>query len=164
MYDPRKYPNPALQWHYKILQAMALDEEIPTEEDDKTKPKFRQIDKRAGHMIQQWNAMLQEEFRSMSDNGRQKIGTKRERDIGEDEEEGDPKPASKKAKAKATKTSMSQGLEGVDVNGIKELVENDKLGKYTIADLKAWLRGKGLSEVGKKKELVERVEEWVENH
>ncbi len=35
----------ALQWHYRILQAMALDEDIPEKPDDKTTPKYRQIDK-----------------------------------------------------------------------------------------------------------------------
>lgn len=66
LYDPSKYPNPcmlprcqlsyrsrliyanlllALQWHYRILQAMALDEDIPEKPEDKTVPKYRQIDK-----------------------------------------------------------------------------------------------------------------------
>ena len=64
-YDPLKYPNPgkhcrdtsdtydrnisypdiALQWHYQILQAMALGEDIPEEPEDNTVPKYRQINK-----------------------------------------------------------------------------------------------------------------------
>lgn len=44
-YDPARYPNPALQWHYRILQAMALDEDLPEKPEDKTVPKYRQIDK-----------------------------------------------------------------------------------------------------------------------
>lgn len=36
---------PALQWHYKILQALALEEDLPEKPDDKTIPKYRQIDK-----------------------------------------------------------------------------------------------------------------------
>lgn len=35
----------ALQWFYRILQAMALEEDIPEKPDDKTIPKYRQIDK-----------------------------------------------------------------------------------------------------------------------
>lgn len=35
----------ALQWHYRILQALALEEDHPEEPDDKTEPKYRQIDK-----------------------------------------------------------------------------------------------------------------------
>jgi len=34
-----------LQWFYKILQAMALEEELPEKPDDKTIPRYRQIDK-----------------------------------------------------------------------------------------------------------------------
>jgi ATP-dependent DNA helicase 2 subunit 1 len=48
VYHPSKYPNPSLQWHYKILQAMALEEEMPETPEDKTVPKYRQIQKRAG--------------------------------------------------------------------------------------------------------------------
>lgn len=60
-FDPTKYPNPcefgfhnllndtdftiALQWHYRILQAIALDENLPESPDDKTIPKHRQIHK-----------------------------------------------------------------------------------------------------------------------
>lgn len=35
----------ALQWHYRILQALALDEDLPEKPDDKTLPKYKQIDK-----------------------------------------------------------------------------------------------------------------------
>jgi hypothetical protein len=35
----------ALQWHYRILQALALDEDIPDKPDDKTIPKYKQIAK-----------------------------------------------------------------------------------------------------------------------
>lgn len=45
MYDPQKYPNPALQWHYRILQALALEEELPEQPEDKTIPRYRPIDK-----------------------------------------------------------------------------------------------------------------------
>ena len=34
-----------LQWHYKILQSLALEEELPEHPDDKTVPRYRQIDK-----------------------------------------------------------------------------------------------------------------------
>ena len=60
-YIPAKYPNPgmffvvctgihinsrlALQWHYRVLQAMALEDEAPTQPEDKTMPKYKQISK-----------------------------------------------------------------------------------------------------------------------
>lgn len=44
-YDPSRYPNPALQWHYRILQALAMEEELPDKPEDKTIPRAKQIDK-----------------------------------------------------------------------------------------------------------------------
>lgn len=59
-YLPEKYSNPgqypysfwtiangdaALQWHYQILQALALDEELPEKPVDRTVPKYRQMNK-----------------------------------------------------------------------------------------------------------------------
>ena len=62
IYDPRKYPNPALQWHYRILQSMALEEDLPEKPEDKTIPKYRQIDKRAGPYVIDWGHELHKEY------------------------------------------------------------------------------------------------------
>ena len=43
--EPDNSPSAALQWHYRILQALALGEDIPEVPDDKTIPRYRQIDK-----------------------------------------------------------------------------------------------------------------------
>ena len=45
VYDPKKYPNPSLQWFYRVLQSMALEEDVPEEPEDKTIPRYRQIAK-----------------------------------------------------------------------------------------------------------------------
>ena len=63
-YDPAKYPNPALQWHYRILQAMALEEDLPEKPEDKTTPKYRQIDKRAGPYVIDWGHELHKQHES----------------------------------------------------------------------------------------------------
>jgi ATP-dependent DNA helicase 2 subunit 1 len=41
VYSPFRYPNPSLQWHYKILQALALEEEVPEQPEDVTVPKYK---------------------------------------------------------------------------------------------------------------------------
>ena len=56
-FNPSKYPNPALQWHYRILQAIALDEEFP-EQEDKTKPKYSLLHKRVGPLAVEWGELL----------------------------------------------------------------------------------------------------------
>ncbi|KAL8945675.1 MAG: hypothetical protein Q9222_007820, partial [Ikaeria aurantiellina] len=58
-YDPSKYPNPSLQWHYRILQALALEEDVPAKAEDRTVPRYRQIDKRAGEYALEWGRELQ---------------------------------------------------------------------------------------------------------
>ncbi|KKK25059.1 putative DSB repair complex subunit Ku70, partial [Aspergillus ochraceoroseus] len=61
-YEPQKYPNPSLQWHYRILQALALDEDLPEKPEDKTLPKYRQIDKRAGDYVLSWADELEKQY------------------------------------------------------------------------------------------------------
>ncbi|RKF66011.1 ATP-dependent DNA helicase II subunit 1 [Erysiphe neolycopersici] len=62
IYDPWKYPNPILQWHYRILQAKALGEDIvDMRREDKTEPRYRQIEKRAGNFMRRWNKILEEQ-------------------------------------------------------------------------------------------------------
>ena len=63
-YDPSKYPNPALQWHYRILQAMALEEDLPEKPEDKTIPKYKQIGKSLPVTISVLQIELEGEARS----------------------------------------------------------------------------------------------------
>ncbi|KAK9457977.1 SPOC like C-terminal domain-containing protein [Dipodascopsis uninucleata] len=59
-YDPDRYPNPVLQWHYRILQAIALEEELPSEaQEDFTKPKYNSIHNRAGPKIKEMKLELE---------------------------------------------------------------------------------------------------------
>jgi ATP-dependent DNA helicase 2 subunit 1 len=60
-FNPEKYPNPALQWHYRILQALALEEELPEKPEDKTIPKYNSIKKRVGPFAVEWGAILDRE-------------------------------------------------------------------------------------------------------
>jgi ATP-dependent DNA helicase 2 subunit 1 len=57
-FTPDKYPNPALQWHYRILQALALEEELPDKPEDKTIPKYNAIHKRVGPLAMEWGEIL----------------------------------------------------------------------------------------------------------
>ena len=77
---------------------------------------------------------------------------KRERD----DDEGGPK---KKARA----THSAQSLDGMSTNDLRATIAAGNLSKFTVADLKDWLHSKGLNPSGKKADLVERIEQWVEN-
>ncbi|PVH77702.1 Ku DNA-binding complex, Ku70 subunit [Cadophora sp. DSE1049] len=153
IYDPTKYPNPALQWHYKVLQAMALEEELPEQSEDKTIPKFRQINKRAGEYIKSWGGVLEEQSRAYTrahygDND----GARLKRSS-----EGEEGPQ------KRIKTEK-KGLEGMSHGDLKNLVVAGNISKYTVPELKEWLSSKGLTATGKKGDLVEIIEQWVEDN
>jgi ATP-dependent DNA helicase 2 subunit 1 len=149
-YDPSKYPNPSLQWFYRILQAMALDEDIPENPDDKTLPKYRQIDKRAGEYINNWGRILEE----VSQNYKQErmssgLGIKRGSHDSED-------PPKKKIKV--------ESLESATVDDLRKMIRDEKLAKHSMVELKGFLQSKGLAISGKKQELIDRVEQWVEDN
>ncbi|ESZ99544.1 BcKU70, protein involved in DNA reparation [Sclerotinia borealis F-4128] len=155
-YDPRNYPNPSLQWHYRILQAMALEEEIPEVPEDKTVPKYRQIDKRAGTYISNWALTLASEYGTWSLSNKSS-GMKRDRSE-DNEEEKQPR------KRNVLVRNSAKKLGEMDKEELKNLVLNGGLEKFKVEELKEWLLGKGLYGVGRKAKLIERVEEWVDQN
>ncbi|KAK4671062.1 ATP-dependent DNA helicase II subunit 1 [Podospora pseudoanserina] len=153
-YNPLKYPNPALQWHYKILQAMALEEDVPDALDDLTIPKYRQIDKRVGAYMAEWKQELADKAKEFM----QLRATKRE--LEEDDAEERPRLA-KRPKAAAGSASSGGQMSNAE---LKVAWENDTLKKLTVAVLKDILTSKGISTTGKKVDLLERLEQWIEEH
>lgn len=146
-YNPSKYPNPQLQWHYKILQALALQEEVPETPEDLTVPKYNAIAKRVGGHIRDWQALVEEELSHV----RKQSSLKRE---AGDEEGGKPK--------KRTKAESKPAGSGLSDAQIKAANDSGGLSKMTVAELKDVLACRGLPIIGKKADLVERLEEWAD--
>ncbi|CAH0021900.1 unnamed protein product [Clonostachys rhizophaga] len=148
MFNPKKYPNPSLQWHYRILQALALEDEVPEKVEDATEPKYKAISKRAGGYLEDWWETLEKE----AGNAKQAKALKR------DPDEALPERPAKRSRAGSEKPSGSS----LSQAQLKSAVENGTLAKMTVAQLKDVLGAKGLSTSGKKADLVERIEEWAE--
>ncbi|EZF24226.1 ATP-dependent DNA helicase II subunit 1 [Trichophyton rubrum D6] len=143
-YDPRRYPNPSLQWHYKILQALALEEDLPEKPEDKTKPKYKAIDKRTGDLVIEWGEELEAQYRAL-EKSQPATSTLVKR----------PAPSAKEIKEEpASKKAKTEELED-----IKAHYEKGTLNKLTVAVLKDFLTSHSLPTSGKKADLVERVEE-----
>jgi ATP-dependent DNA helicase 2 subunit 1 len=51
----------------------------------------------------------------------------------------------------------------MSADDLKKLVKRGDLGKRTIPELKELLKNKGMSNNGKKTDLIDRIEAWVEN-
>lgn len=98
VYDPTKYPNPSLQWFYRILQALALEEDIPTDPEDKTLPRYRQIHKRVGELIMDWAGELDHSFKKWQQENPSPYATAALVKRPKVEDTGDSGPASKKQK------------------------------------------------------------------
>ncbi|KAL2755216.1 hypothetical protein ACRALDRAFT_1043874 [Sodiomyces alcalophilus JCM 7366] len=151
IYDPMRYPNPALQWHYKILQALALGEEVPEKPGDSTAPKYRAMGKRAGGYLQEWDRRLREETKEVTETKKFK------RELENDDGGTDSKPAKrgKTASAKASVPGMSDAelRAAVDAGSHKQI---------HVPALKHLLVARDLSSAGKKSDLIERLEQWAE--
>ncbi|MCJ1298902.1 ATP-dependent DNA helicase II subunit 1 [Hypocenomyce scalaris] len=147
-YSPEKYPNPALQWHYRILQAMALEEDIPEQPEDKTIPKYKQIHKRAGAYVVDWGIELEQQYQAWAKENRgTALGRKRPAS-------GDDGAAAKKQKTTNAGT--------IDTNEMRAHFDKNNISKLTVTVMKGWLDKKNLDTNGKKAELVERIEGFFE--
>ncbi|OQD74410.1 hypothetical protein PENDEC_c011G00747 [Penicillium decumbens] len=156
VYDPSKYPNPSLQWHYRILQALALDEDLPETPEDKTKPRYRQIDKRAGDYVLAWSEELDAQSAKMFAGTAATKSTLVKRGPNEQSENADnaAPPPSKRMKVEG-------GISDLD-DEIKRNFEKGTVSKLTMPVLKEFLTSHGRSAAGKKADLVDRVEQYFE--
>ncbi|KAA8617935.1 Ku domain containing protein Pku70 [Pyrenophora tritici-repentis] len=163
IYDPSRYPNPDLQWFYRILQALALEEELPDHPDDKTIPRYKQIDKRCGEYIEEYGKEFQEAYvqqHSEALANRGKPVAKKRPAGGAD---ADGKPAAKKVK-KDPKVKAEDGddEDGMTDEQMAELNNSGQISKQTVAVLKQWLVSRNQSTAGKKADLLERVQDYLD--
>jgi ATP-dependent DNA helicase 2 subunit 1 len=154
VYDPQKYPNPSLQWFFKILEALALEEDLPEQPEDKTLPRWKQIHKRAGQYVVEFGEKLDQAFQQWQKDNAGHIhptangGAKRS------------KPA---ASGTAKKIKQEDGDDdGPTDEEMRTAYQKDAVGKFTVAHLSAFLRGKGLSTTGKKADHVDAVTRFFE--
>lgn len=167
VYDPSKYPNPDLQWFYRILQAMALDEDIPETPIDKTIPRYRQIDKRCGSYIEEYGRTFQDTFAQLARAPLAMRAKTTARKRSTEEPEAVAKPAKRvKAEPKVKTESNNGGDEEEDgaVSDAQMAAWNDKgqITKQTVAVLKEFLKQRALATAGKKADLIERVQDYLE--
>ncbi|KAG6014836.1 ATP-dependent DNA helicase II subunit 1 [Claviceps pusilla] len=153
MYNPMKYPNPALQWHYRILKALALEEEVPEEPEDATKPKSRAISKRAGGYLEDWSGTLKEEA------GVASSARELKREI---EDDVSSRPAKRKREGQGS--SEQHNSSSMSMAALKEAIQSGEIRRMTVAQLRDVAGSKGISTAGKKAELVERIEIWVDEN
>jgi ATP-dependent DNA helicase 2 subunit 1 len=161
VYDPQSYPNPSLQWFYRILQALALEEDVPEKAEDKTIPRHRQIDKRAGPYVIEWGQALDAAHRNWQKENSSHYHATGTGATKRSQKAGPASAASKKVKQEGGDSDASAGPTEADV---REAYEKDALKKLTVKDLKGFLAqhqlGKGIM---KKGDLVDAVTRFFED-
>ncbi|KAH0537587.1 ATP-dependent DNA helicase II subunit 1 [Glutinoglossum americanum] len=178
-YNPERYPNPgaypaepkvappvfanraqALQWHYRILQAMALEEDLPEQPEDKTIPKHKQIHKRAGEYVLEWGRELEQQFHAWQ----KQNGTGAKRAANDDNGSLPNKKAKTPSGAVlAGSSSSSRPPPLLDDEAMRTHWKKNTVDKLTVPALKNWMESKNLTISGKKLDLVERVDEYFES-
>ncbi|KAF2808784.1 ATP-dependent DNA helicase II subunit 1 [Mytilinidion resinicola] len=156
IYDPSRYPNPGLQWFYRILQSLALEEDMPEKLEDKTVPKYRQIDKRAGEFVVEWGQALESEHALRLKNRSNAAALKRE--SATDKLSG---PLPKRIKTERGATPAGED----EADSDEKMLRFRKTGAVrtlTMDRLRKYLGSRGLGTKGKKGDLVQRVEEYLE--
>ncbi|KAF2788217.1 ATP-dependent DNA helicase II subunit 1 [Melanomma pulvis-pyrius CBS 109.77] len=166
VYEPSKYPNPDLQWFYRILQAMALEEEVPEKADDKTVPKYKQIDKRASALLEEFGVEFEKEHQSQS-RGKPKASIPvRKRGaaaaVVDDDDDAFVKPNAKRVK-KEVKTEDDDGDTGMTDQDMAAISDRGQISKQSVAILKEFLKGRGKNTAGKKIDLIERVQSYLDS-
>ncbi|KAI1965982.1 ATP-dependent DNA helicase II subunit 1 [Ophidiomyces ophidiicola] len=147
-YDPLKYPNPSLQWHYRILQALALDEDLPEIPEDKTIPKYKQIHKRVGEDVIAWGQELEIHYRLLE--RRQPATSTLVK-----------RPAPSKRDNATERTTKRVKTDGPAADVVKLHYEEGILNKLTVAALKEYLLSQDLSGAGKKADLIDRIQMFL---
>ncbi|KAF2862435.1 Ku DNA-binding complex, Ku70 subunit [Piedraia hortae CBS 480.64] len=142
-YSPWRYPNPSLQHFYRILQALALDEDLPDKLDDKTTPRFRQIHARTGKLVHQWTRMLDKEFASWQES---------------------QSSASGGGGGGGGGGAKRQRLDTLSDAQMKSAYDSGRLYTFTVQKLRSWAITKNLCVSGlKKAEIVDAIQDWFDN-
>lgn len=160
VFDPAKYPNPSLQWFYRILQALALEEDLPEQAEDKTLPRWRQIHKRAGPYVVEFGEKLDQHFLAWQKSNNKNVFTTA--NGGAKRSQASSFASGEAESKKIKKETRDDGEDGITESEIRKAWEKDALSKFTVAQLKGFMLGKGIRGAGKKGELVEVVGAWCE--
>lgn len=172
IYDPSKYPNPSLQWFFRILQALALEEDLPEQPEDKTLPRWKQIHKRAGGESQERNA--EDEAMLTYLGFVVQWGAEVEKAYEEwATANGNSLKASSSGASKRTTASSSaphpkkvkdeDDDAGVTDAAMRSAYDQDTLSKFKVPDLKSWCASKGIAKgVTKKADIVDAITSFFE--
>ncbi|XP_062513142.1 X-ray repair cross-complementing protein 5-like [Corticium candelabrum] len=133
-FKPDAFENPALQAHYKNLEALALDRDTPEALVDLTEPDTEMIEKRTGKILKEFIDLV----------------------YPADYDPVGKQPKKRAASSTASEPKRARVLAEVTVD-VAAHAQNGTLSKLTVPVLKDFLKSVGMKCAGKKDELVTAV-------
>ncbi|OQV12605.1 X-ray repair cross-complementing protein 6 [Hypsibius exemplaris] len=140
-YSPEDFPNPALHTHLKNIQALALGEEIKTDEDghrilndftDYTEPQTAGIERKVGKLLKEFISLVYPH--------------------GYDPEGAHTKKRVYEKKEPVTKRGPAAASQGTGADDIAQAAEAGNLKKYTLPILKEYCKSHKVKVEGSKKD------------
>ncbi len=136
-YSPQKYPNPGIDYFYQNLQAIAIDEPLITQIKDRSYPKYNNIRKHAGTLLEKWNEEISNDLNAKGSLFQDVL----------------PKKTAK------PKSDKQIGRPELTTELAIEAIENNSLSKYTVKQLIQWMESIDLKYRSKlKKDLIDTIE------
>lgn len=130
IYDPEKYPNPALQVKLQSIETLALNLDVRDPPEDLTLPAEDLLQERIGDLTKQINEIFMKE-----------------------KEEYQPP----KKKHKNSENSANTSFPNIQDEDVLKLIKENQLDSRNVSDLRKWLRHAKLSTAGRKSDLVARL-------
>ncbi|XP_043491697.1 X-ray repair cross-complementing protein 6-like [Polistes fuscatus] len=130
IYDPEKYPNPALQVKLQSIETLALNLDVRDPPEDLTLPAEDLLQERIGDLTKQINEIFMKE-----------------------KEEYQPP----KKKHKNSENSANTSFPNIQDEDVLKLIKENQLDSRNVSDLRKWLRHAKLSTAGRKSDLIARL-------
>lgn len=140
---------------------------MPEPLEDKTIPKYRQINKRTAQLVTDYAEEFQVTFSSLSrarsstklPHGRKRGGAAKVLEDDEDDVADSKPPAKKRIKKEAD----ADDGDGLTDHKMAQLNDRGQISKQSVAALKDFLMARKQPTAGKKADLIDRVQEYLES-
>eukprot|EP00808_Paulinella_micropora_P031528 g28399.t1 len=155
-YEDVDYHNPALQRYYKMVQALALDEQHYPEVEDDLQPDVKGWEKYKGDIQEFARAIYDEEYAMDDETGEQKSAL-----AGKKRKTTDGRSAGGAAAKKAKIDAADMGGMEENASTVRAAFSAGTSNKLKVAQLKDFCKFAGLPVSGTKGVLLDRIEEML---
>jgi len=159
-FDSRNFENPSLQKHYASLQALALDREVVEEVPDYVQPDLEGMGK--------YNAIIEDFCNGVFPPGYDPTAKATKSKAVKQFKAANPKKRKNEANEGGDRPAKKEKKDedAITEEQVRESIKEEKLKKFTLNQLKGFLRSqgyKGISKLKKKEDVMEKITELLDD-